>query len=159
LLVAMLGAALGAAIGSGSVASSSMTVHAFKIGLGCAESGGNYWARNASSGSYGKYQIMPANWPGWAQTYLGNRNAPQTPRNQERVTRGKVLGLYDWLDTWRNTAHWWLTGSSNTNEDEWSSDSTNYVNKVMGFARKALTEAGRQSLPDRCLSTPSNPNP
>jgi hypothetical protein len=27
------------------------------------ESGGRYTAQNTSSGAYGKYQIMPSNWP------------------------------------------------------------------------------------------------
>ena len=27
------------------------------------ESGWDYYARNASSGAFGKYQIMPVNWP------------------------------------------------------------------------------------------------
>ena len=27
------------------------------------------------------------------------------------MARGKVTALYNWLDTWPNVAHWWLTGS------------------------------------------------
>ena len=47
------------------------------------ESHGDYTARNASSGAYGKYQIMPSSWRAWALRYLGNANAKQTPANQE----------------------------------------------------------------------------
>ncbi len=36
------------------------------------ESGWDYYARNASSGAFGKYQIMPFNWPVWADEYLGD---------------------------------------------------------------------------------------
>ena len=54
------------------------------------ESGGRYTAQNASSGAYGKYQIMPSNWPAWARQYLGNAHAAPTPANQERVAAGEV---------------------------------------------------------------------
>ena len=30
------------------------------------ESGWDYYARNSASGAFGKYQIMPFNWPVWA---------------------------------------------------------------------------------------------
>ena len=99
-------------------------INRFLYALGQVESGGRYDARNSFSGAYGKYQIMPANWPGWAKLYLGNSKAPQTPANQERVARGKVIDLHHWLDTWPNVAHWWLTGSSERNQARWSSSST-----------------------------------
>ena len=65
--------------------------------IGKVESGGDYTAQNASSGAYGKYQIMPSNWPAWARQYLGNAHAKPTPANQERVAAGKFRSLYDWL--------------------------------------------------------------
>jgi len=101
----------------------------FMYAIGEVESGGNYSARNSSSGAYGKYQIMPSNWPSWARQYLGNANAKQTPANQEKVAAGKMTSLYNWLDSWRRVAYWWLTGSSRTSN--WSSTATRYVNKVM----------------------------
>jgi hypothetical protein len=103
----------------------------FLYALGEVESGGRYDARNAYSGAYGKYQIMPANWPGWAKLYIGSSTAPQTPANQERVARGKVIDLHRWLDTWPNVAHWWLTGSGERNHARWSSSSRAYVAKIM----------------------------
>src|SRR5436190_14641132 len=54
----------------------------FMGGLAVIESGGRYDARNPSSGAYGKYQIMPFNWPAWSRRYLGVRGARQTPPNQ-----------------------------------------------------------------------------
>jgi len=93
------------------------------------ESGGRYTAQNASSGAYGKYQIMPSNWPAWARQYLGNEHAPQTPANQERVAAGKFKALYDWLGSWRRVAYWWLTGSDATSG--WSASARLYVDKVM----------------------------
>lgn len=95
------------------------------------ESGGRYDARNKTSGAYGKYQIMPSNWPAWARTYLGNANAKPTPANQEKVAAGKFRGLYKWLGSWRRVAYWWLTGSSRTTG--WSPMARAYVNKVMRY--------------------------
>ena len=113
----------------------------FLYALGQVESGGNYTARNPTSGAYGKYQIMPYNWRPWAKKYLGNANARQTPRNQERVAKGKVHDLHGWLDTWRVVAHWWLTGSSSRNEATWSSYSKRYVNKIMKIYKQGAPPA------------------
>ena len=112
----------------------------FLYALGEVESGGNYYALNTTSGAYGKYQIMPSNWPGWAKLYIGSSTAPQTPANQEKVARGKVTDLYRWLDTWPNVAHWWLTGSGETNQALWSTYSKTYVAKIMRIY-EATTDA------------------
>lgn len=105
----------------------------FMYAMGQVESGGNYYARNSSSGAYGKYQIMPSNWPGWALRYLGNSSAGQTPANQEIVAAGKFRSLYRGLDSWRRVAYWWLTGSSQTTG--WSTYATSYVSRVMTIYR------------------------
>ncbi len=99
--------------------------------LSCQESGGRYDIVNSVSGAYGRYQIMPFNWPNWAGRYLDDRSAPQTPRNQERVARAKFSGLYQWLGDWRRVAYWWLTGSSNPDEAKWSATGTRYVRNIM----------------------------
>ena len=122
----------------------------FLYALGEIESGGNYQARNSITGAYGKYQIMPSNWPTWARLYIGNSTAPQTPANQERVARGKVTALYNWLDTWPNVAHWWLTGSGETNHALWSSFSRYYVSKLMAIYQ------GATSVPS---PVPADPDP
>lgn len=119
----------------------------FLYALGEIESGGNYTARNSSTGAYGKYQIMPSNWPTWARQYLGSSSAPQTPPNQERVARGKVTSLYNWLDSWPNVAHWWLTGSGETNHALWSSFSRYYVSKLMAIYQ-ATASAPAPANPD-----------
>lgn len=103
----------------------------FMYAVGRVESGGSYTARNQVSGAYGKYQIMPSNWPSWAEAYLGDRNAPQSPTNQETVAAGKMTSLYWSLGSWRRVAYWWLTGSKATTG--WSTYATSYVNKVMGL--------------------------
>ena len=107
----------------------------FKSAIARVESGGSYTAKNPTSGAYGKYQIMPSNWPGWARQYLGNANAKQTPANQEKVASGKMTSLYRWLGSWKRVAYWWLTGSSRTTG--WSSYAKRYVAKVMRYYRAA----------------------
>ncbi len=103
----------------------------FMYALGQVESGGNYYARNATSGAYGKYQIMPASWRAWADRYLGDPNARPTPANQEIVATAKVRALYRGLLSWRRVAYWWLTGSSQTTG--WSTYATAYVSRLMSI--------------------------
>jgi hypothetical protein len=103
----------------------------FLNALGEVESGGSYTARNASSGAYGKYQIMPASWAAWARLYLGSSTAAKSPANQEIVAHRKVTALFNWLDAWPTVAHWWLTGSSERNPARWSSFSRTYVNRII----------------------------
>ena len=114
----------------------------FLYALGEVESGGNYTARNATSGAYGKYQILPSNWAAWAKLYLGSSTAPQTPTNQEIVAHRKVTALYNWLDAWPTVAHWWLTGSSERNPALWSSFSRTYVSRVMTIMGSSSDIAG-----------------
>jgi len=116
-------------------ASSPPGLERFLSALGQVESGGSYTAHNATSGAYGKYQIMPASWAAWANAYLGSSTAPQTPANQEIVAHRKVTALYNWLDAWPTVAHWWLTGSSERNASLWSSYSRSYVDRVMSIYR------------------------
>jgi hypothetical protein len=146
LLTAVLLVSIVPAVGNSATAPPN--IYQFLHALGRVESGGSYTARNPSSGAYGKYQIMPASWAGWAKTYLGSASAPQTPKNQEYVARRKVTALYNWLDTWPTVAHWWLTGSSERDAKLWSSYSRSYVAKVMGYmgsatAAKAKTTSSK----------------
>jgi hypothetical protein len=119
----------------------------FMYAVGEVESGGSYTARNPVSGAYGKYQIMPSNWPAWADAYLGNSKAKQTPANQEKVAAGKMTSLYRSLDSWKRVAYWWLTGSKQTTG--WSAYAKRYVEKVMRLykqgppKRSATAEATR----------------
>ncbi len=107
----------------------------FMAAIAHVESHGDYAARNPS-GAYGKYQIMPASWRGWAARYLGNANAKPTPANQEIVAVSKFRALYAWLGSWRRVAYWWLTGSSRTYG--WSSTATRYVTRVMAAYRDGV---------------------
>ena len=117
------------------------------------ESGWDYYARNSASGAFGKYQIMPFNWPAWAGTYLGDRQAEQTPWNQEQVAYGKLRDLYRWLGSWKRVAYWWLTGSSEKNENKWSSYAKGYVRNIMALRQQA--PAGGAKMPPRTSSRAS----
>jgi hypothetical protein len=113
------------------------------------ESGWDYYARNGASGAFGKYQIMPFNWPAWAELYLGSRHADQTPYNQEVVAYGKLRDLHGWLGTWRRVAYWWLTGSSERNERRWSDYARGYVENIMALRSRAPARLEPWPRPDR----------
>jgi hypothetical protein len=110
------------------------------------ESGWDYYARNASSGAFGKYQIMPFNWPVWAAQYLADGRADQTPWNQEKVAFGKLRDLYGWLGSWKRVAYWWLTGRTDSNEKRWSGYARAYVRNIMQLRRQAPPGAGRMPV-------------
>ncbi|HYO44621.1 MAG TPA: hypothetical protein VES19_15590 [Candidatus Limnocylindrales bacterium] len=116
----------------------------FMEALGFVESGGRYTARNPVSGAYGKYQIMPSNWPAWAARYLGDRKARPTPRNQDRVAAGRLTDLYRSYGSWQRTAYWWLTGKSGPRRT-WSSYAIRYVDRVMKGYRSRLASPGTAS--------------
>jgi hypothetical protein len=113
------------------------------------ESGWNHFARNPTSGAFGKYQIMPFNWPNWAGKYLGNRHADQTPANQERVAWGRIRDLYRWLGSWRRVAYWWLTGRTERNERRWTAYAKGYVDNVMALRKRAPRDGGLSVVPTR----------
>jgi hypothetical protein len=119
----------------------------FLWGLAGQESGWDYYARNRVSGAFGKYQIMPSNWPSWSEQFLGAGWADQTPGNQERVARGKITNLYRWLGSWRRVAYWWLTGDTERNAARWSESASRYVRNVMSLMKRAPRGGARNPPP------------
>lgn len=111
----------------------------FMYAIGKVESGGDHHARNAGSGAYGKYQIIPSSWRAWAGRYLGDPYAKPTPSNQELVASAKFRAYYRSLGSWRRVAYAWLTGSTRTSG--WSQYATRYVNRVMGYYNRTATVA------------------
>lgn len=109
----------------------------FLWGLAGQESGWHYGAENSASGAYGKYQIMPFNWPNWARDFIGDPHAPQTAVNQEIVAAGKVSGLHRWLGRYDRVAYWWLSGRSDPDKSNWSAYARNYVANVMSLMDRA----------------------
>lgn len=81
------------------------------------ESGGDYGAVNGDTGAYGKYQIMPENWPAWAEEAGIGADAPRTPENQEIVARFKLGQYYDKYGA-RGAAIAWYGGEGALNYSE-----------------------------------------
>jgi Transglycosylase SLT domain len=81
--------------------------------VGQQESGGNYRARNSGSGALGRWQIMPANLPGWAAHCGMPVVSPQYfldhPAYQNRMV-DCVLGGYYHAYGPRGAAAMWYSG-------------------------------------------------
>lgn len=85
-------------------------IDAFMDALSGQESSGNPEARNPQSGAYGEWQIMPSNWPSWAQEAGLTRSAPQTAENQRTVARFKMTQYYRQYGSWEAVAVAWFAG-------------------------------------------------
>lgn len=116
--------------------------------IGGQESGGDYGATNSRTGAFGKYQIMPENWPSWSREAGLPEGAEQTPENQEIVARYK-LGEYLQKYGAEGAAAAWYGGEGAVN---WGEDARNrkqgngdepsvneYVAQVMGRIGTART--------------------
>jgi peptidoglycan hydrolase-like protein with peptidoglycan-binding domain len=108
---------------SGSVAidCSERELTIFMRSISTQESGGDYGAENVHSGAHGKYQIMPANWPGWSRQAARALNIPElegsekTPENQELVAKYKFCEYYKKYGDWWLVAAAWYSGSGGAN--------------------------------------------
>lgn len=101
----------GGTTGRAPSASASVSIDTFMAALARVESGGRYDAVNKTSGAYGKYQIMPANWGAWAVAAGLPANAPKTPQNQELVAKTHMLRLFKIYGNWESVAYVWNTGT------------------------------------------------
>lgn len=73
------------------------------------ESGGDYDAVNKRTGAYGRFQIMPANWPSWSEEAGLPPGSAPTPENQDLVARFKLKQYYDKYGA-RGAAIAWYAG-------------------------------------------------
>ena len=125
--------------------------------IGGQESGGDYSATNSRTKAFGKYQIMPENWPSWSREAGLPEGAEQTPENQEIVARYK-LGEYLQKYGAEGAAAAWYGGEGAVN---WGADARNrkqgngdepsvneYVAQVMGRISASRT-AKPMSLDER----------
>jgi hypothetical protein len=85
-------------------------VDAFMAAISGRESSGDPTARNARTGAYGEFQIMPQNWPKWAPMAGLPSNAPQTPDNQRKVAKAVMSSYYKQFGNWRDVAIAWYAG-------------------------------------------------
>lgn len=146
-------------LGQGGLAAP-ISLDAFKVGVGCVESDGDYEARNGRTGAIGKYQVLPRNWKDWSERFLGDRDAEPTPENQETVATKRFGELRRAFDgSYERVAYWWLTGGEDPDRSTWSDFATNYVNNSIAFARASQTRATRVFVPASCFSTPTDPHP
>lgn len=87
-----------------------ITLDQFMDALSGQESGGLYDAENERTKAYGRFQIVPENWPSWAKE-AGIPGAEPTPANQDRVARFKLGQYYDRFGNWEDVASAWYSGS------------------------------------------------
>lgn len=78
------------------------------------EGSGGYNAENGRTHAAGKYQILPSNWPSWAEEAGLSADAPMTPENQEIVARHKLREYYDKYGA-RSAAIAWYGGEGALN--------------------------------------------
>jgi hypothetical protein len=98
------------------------------------ESGGNYAAKGGS-GEFGAYQFMPSSWSAWAGQYLGNKNAPMSPQNQDKVAQARIQDLLNQGYNAGQIALIWNGGTptvkKGVNRFGVAYDSGAYANKVL----------------------------
>ena len=75
------------------------------------ESGGQYDATNGDSGAYGRFQIMPDNWPSWSAE-AGIPGEPPTPENQDYVAAFKMQQYFNSTGSWADVASIWYSGQT-----------------------------------------------
>jgi hypothetical protein len=124
------------------------------------ESGGRYNAQNGSSGALGRWQVMPANLPGWARQCGLEPISPQAflnnPAYQDKMINCILGGYYDKYGP-RGAAAAWYSGSPNPNATFGNPPVYVYVNDVMALMGKApanTTVPGGAPLPPGFSATP-----
>jgi len=129
-------------------------VDAFMRAIMGQESGGDYDLINSDSGASGAFQIMPENWPYWAEAAGLGSGAPMTPENQNYVARYKMLEYYRKFGNWRDVAIAWYGGEGavSYSEEEKSRvqswDGTEYpsINEYADSVMRRMGVAGSGSL-------------
>ncbi|WP_302815480.1 lytic transglycosylase domain-containing protein [Selenomonas flueggei] len=108
--------------------SSKKAVDAAMLAISGQESGGNYDSVNSDSGALGAFQIMPDNWPSWAENAGLGADAPMTQENQNIVARHKMLEYYNQFGNWRDVAIAWYAGPGAVNYSEAAKNAPQYYN-------------------------------
>jgi hypothetical protein len=108
------------------------------------ESGGNYGARNPSSGALGKYQIMPGNFQakgGWDYNALGYDITPQqfrsSPALQEKVARYQLTNYYNKYGA-AGAAAAWYGGPGRANNWQTSTKSQGKYPSIYNYVQDIL---------------------
>lgn len=85
-------------------------LNTFMEALSGQESGGDYNAQNGRTNAFGRFQIMPANWPSWSREAGLPDGAQQTPENQDKVAQFKLNQYYQKYGNWADVASVWYSG-------------------------------------------------
>ena len=119
----------------------------FMAGISLAESGsttGVYDAENPS-GAYGRYQIMPQYWDGWAdEAGISGANI-RDPAAQDRVARYKLGQYYDTYGSWDLAAMAWRLGPSvaeRVQTQGWGSLTATERDKIEPYLDKVMPYTG-----------------
>ena len=112
----------------GEFGTSKKAVDAAMLAISGQESGGNYDSVNADSGASGAFQIMPENWPSWAENAGIGADAPMTQENQNIVARHKMLEYYNQFGNWRDVAIAWYGGPGAVDYSEAVKNAPQYYN-------------------------------
>ena len=112
----------------GKFGTSKKAVDAAMLAISGQESGGNYNSVNSDSGASGAFQIMPENWPSWAENAGIGADAPMTQENQNIVARHKMLEYYNQFGNWRDVAIAWYGGPGAVNYSEAAKSAPQYYN-------------------------------
>ena len=112
----------------GDFGGSKKAVDAAMLAISGQESGGNYDSVNADSGALGAFQIMPENWPSWAENAGLGADAPMTQENQNIVARHKFMEYYKQFGNWRDVAIAWYGGPGAVDYSEAAKNAPQYYN-------------------------------
>lgn len=119
----------------------------FMAGISLAESGstsGVYDAENPS-GAYGRYQIMPQYWDGWAsEAGISGANI-RDPAAQDRVARYKLGQYYETYGSWDLAATAWRLGpgvAQRVQTQGWGALTATERNKIEPYLDKVMPYTG-----------------
>lgn len=138
----------------GDFGGSKKAVDAAMLAISGQESGGNYDSVNSDSGALGAFQIMPENWPSWAENAGLGADAPMTQENQNIVARHKFMEYYKQFGNWRDVAIAWYGGPGAVDYSEAAKNAPQYYNgnvypsineyadSVMGRMNKIIDDWG-----------------
>ena len=143
-----------------------VNVYRFMDALSGQESGGDYTAENARSKAYGRFQILPSNWPSWSKE-AGIGGAEPTPQNQERVAQFKLQQYYDKFKNWEDVASAWYSGQPRSsftpeelNRKQGAGDGPSiqeYIDSVMARTKQTGSTVNRRVGDKPVADTPKSP--
>lgn len=82
-------------------------------------------------GGVNRFGVDKEQWKAWAQQFLGDASARQSPKNMELVVRSKLTELHKTYGSWALVADWWANGSLTGNGvTDWSGGTREFVDSI-----------------------------